>query len=64
MQTLENIRAFYQPIQPTTQVKNSEILYQEILPTEALQSYIHCFWQLKSNHKLSYSYPTLNFESD
>lgn len=56
MQTLENIRAFYQPIQPTTQVKSSEILYQEILPTEALQSYIHCFWQLKSNHKLSYSY--------
>ena len=45
MQTLENIRAFYQPIQPTTQVKNSEILYQEILPTEALQSYIHCFWR-------------------
>lgn len=56
MKDFENIRKFYQPIQPTVQPKNTAILYQEILPTELLQSYIHCFWQLKTNNRLSHLY--------
>lgn len=56
MQDLKDVRKFYQPIQPTVQAKNTAILYQEILPIVALQSYIYCFWQLKTNDKLSHHY--------
>jgi AraC-like DNA-binding protein len=49
----EQIRQLYHPIQPTIKQSVENVMYQEITPTETLQGFIYCYWQLKTKHQLS-----------
>jgi len=53
---LKFLRDYYKPIQPTVSKTNSEISYQEISPSVAIENYVYCFWQLKTKKKLSENY--------
>lgn len=53
MKINEQIRALYQPIQPTIKPSESQVTYQEIIPSIFLQEFIYCYWQLKTTEKLS-----------
>lgn len=48
-----NIRAYYNPIQPTIKASDEKISYTEFLPAPQLQPFIYCYWQLKTNEQLS-----------
>ena len=47
------IRQRYHPIQPTIKQTGENVTYQEITPSEPLQEFIYCYWQLKTKHQLS-----------
>ena len=47
------IRQLYKPIQPTIKQSAENITYFEFLPALQLQSYIYCYWQLKTTQTLS-----------
>lgn len=53
MKNPANIRQLYTPIQPTVKQAADDVMYQEFLPSPALQSYIYCYWQLKTTQTLS-----------
>ncbi|CAM1343740.1 AraC family transcriptional regulator [Tenacibaculum amylolyticum] len=53
MTTFENIKNYYNPIQPTIKAENEKIQYHEIQPNENLQHFIYCFWQLKTCKQLN-----------
>lgn len=48
-----NIRALYNPIQPTATPWAEHVLYHEFLPDPKLQPFIYCYWQLKTTQPLS-----------
>lgn len=47
------IRDFYRPIQPTVDAKGEQTVYLEHVPDLGLQSYIYCYWQLRTIEPLS-----------
>lgn len=49
---LQIIQQLYQPVQPTVS-NTSDVLYNEMKPTPHLQSWIYCYWQLKTTAALS-----------
>jgi AraC-like DNA-binding protein len=53
MSALFNIRASYSPIQPTVKKSQGNVTYAEFLPEIRLQSYIYCYWELKTDHILT-----------
>jgi AraC-like DNA-binding protein len=53
MKNPANIRQLYTPIQPNVKQAANDVMYQEFLPSPALQSYIYCYWQLKTIQTLS-----------
>ncbi|WP_206604274.1 AraC family transcriptional regulator [Aquimarina sediminis] len=53
MKINKQIRALYQPIQPTIKRADKKVTYQEFIPNTFLQEYIYCYWQLKTTEKLS-----------
>ena len=48
-----NLRQLYKPIQPTISQTAEDVSYREFMPHTQLQSYIYCYWQLKTNHPLT-----------
>lgn len=52
MNNHHKIRELFQPIQPTVKQTGGRVSYCEFLPSSGLQSYIYCYWQLKTNEKL------------
>lgn len=48
MREFEIIKNYYKPIQPTVKAENEKIIYQEITPNTPLESFVYCFWQLKT----------------
>ena len=48
-----NIRALYNPIQPTVKQSADNVSYFEFLPEIKLQPFIYCYWQLKTTQTLS-----------
>lgn len=48
-----DIRQLYTPIQPTIKQSAENVTYFEFLPALQLQSYIYCYWQLKTTQTLS-----------
>lgn len=56
MQIPPNIRQFYTPIQPTVKQSAENVTYAEFLPDLQLQPFIYCYWQLKTDEKLSEEY--------
>ncbi len=48
-----DIRSLYTPRQPSTQPFADSISYKECLPALVLQSYIYCYWELKTTRKLT-----------
>lgn len=52
MKPLKNIRAFYTPVQPAVKQQDNNVCYTEFLPKTDLQSFIYCYWQLKTNQSL------------
>ncbi len=53
MRTILGIKELYIPVQPTIKNAGTDIVYQEFLPANELQEYIYCYWQLKTNKKIS-----------
>ncbi|NIJ55161.1 DUF6597 domain-containing transcriptional factor [Dyadobacter arcticus] len=52
MDLIKNIRNLYNPIQPTVKQSAGNVTYQEFLPDQSIQSYIYCYWQLKTSRPL------------
>lgn len=50
---ITDIRSFYTPIQPTVKQTAEQVNYTEFLPQTALQSFVYCYWQLKTNSPLT-----------
>lgn len=48
-----DIRELYKPVQPTIKESADNVTYSEFLPDIKLQSYIYCYWQLKTTKELS-----------
>lgn len=48
-----DIRTYYSPVQPAINTTKGEVRYREFLPAKELQPFIYCYWQLKSNKKLT-----------
>lgn len=53
MKNPANIRPLYTPIQPTVKQAANGVMYQEFLPAPCLQSYIYCYWNLKTTQTLA-----------
>lgn len=47
-----NIRNLYTPIQPTVKQTAENVTYREFLPADTLQSFIYCYWELKTSQPL------------
>lgn len=45
---LPDIRNLFQPLQPATRGAEGQVLYREQLPAPGLQTWIHCYWELKT----------------
>lgn len=52
MNSLSEIRNLYKPIQPAIHPNDNEVEYLEILPSDELQEFIFCYWQLKTKTSL------------
>ena len=50
--SIKIIRTLYSPIQPTIKRSNNSVIYSEHLPHPELQSYLYCYWELKTHSKL------------
>ena len=48
-----NLRTLYIPVQPTVRQSDDNVTYAEFLPELRLQSFIYCYWQLKTTRELS-----------
>jgi hypothetical protein len=53
MNTPAAIRELYRPLQPTIKQSDQHVTYTEFLPDTYLQKFIFCYWQLKTDQKLS-----------
>lgn len=53
---IRGIRKLYMPVQPTVTESIPNVIYQEILPTDRLRTFIYCYWQLKTTHRLENSF--------
>jgi AraC-like DNA-binding protein len=49
----DQIRQLYHPIQPIIKQSEENVTYQEITPSQPLQKFIYCYWQLKTEYQLS-----------
>lgn len=47
------IRSLYKPVQPTVKQSADHVSYTEFLPAQQLQSFIYCYWELKTQQRLS-----------
>ena len=53
MQTnLSFIKKHFNPVQPGLINTQESVAYQEMMPHPALQNYIYCYWELKTNQSL------------
>lgn len=52
MKLFTDIRQLYNPIQPTIKQSADNVTYFEFLPDLNLQTYIYCYWELKTNQIL------------
>ncbi|UZR98467.1 AraC family transcriptional regulator [Chondrinema litorale] len=53
VKAIEEIKLYYRPIQPSVQTKDEWITYQEAKPNKEIESFVYCFWQLKTQETLS-----------
>ena len=53
MSSTRFIRDYYRPIQPTVDSKGEKTIYLEHVPKVGLETYIYCYWQLKTLEPLS-----------
>lgn len=47
-----SVRHLYKPVQPVAGLSPELVSYSEAFPDERLQSFIYCYWELKSTEKL------------
>ncbi|GJH40008.1 transcriptional regulator [Capnocytophaga sp. HP1101] len=47
------LHPYYHPVQARIPHTQSEVSYREFVPTEALQPFIYCYWELKTNTNLA-----------
>ncbi|MGH1366335.1 MAG: AraC family transcriptional regulator [Calditrichia bacterium] len=52
MKPASELRQLYTPIQPTVKQAAENVTYREYLPNEKLQSFIYCYWELKTTRVL------------
>ncbi|ACE06131.1 hypothetical protein Aasi_0749 [Candidatus Amoebophilus asiaticus 5a2] len=53
MQLPIDLSKYFSPIQPTIKGTDKQVAYRECLPDIRLQSYIYCYWELKTNQALA-----------
>ncbi len=53
MNPIQKIRRLYTPIQPSIRASTDGVNYSQHLPDQRLQNFIYCYWELKTNTKLS-----------
>jgi len=56
VKSLKNIKYHYRPIQPTVTQKSKEVVYLERTPNPKIDTFIYCFWQLKTQKKLAFPF--------
>lgn len=47
------LRNLYYPVQPTVRQTAADVIYTEFLPATHLQTFIYCYWQLKTTKELT-----------
>jgi AraC-like DNA-binding protein len=47
-----DLRDLYRPLQPTVRQTGGTVSYRELLPAPALQPWVYCYWQLKTDQPL------------
>lgn len=47
------LRNLYKPVQPTVRQSAEQVSYYEFLPADQLQSFIYCYWELKTHAPLN-----------
>jgi len=52
MHPIQKIRKLYTPIQPTIRATTHGVTYTEYVPDPVIQSYIYCYWELKTTTPL------------
>lgn len=52
MEFIKDIRRLYKPVQPVVKQRGEQVTYCEFLPDPALQEFIYCYWQLKTEKPL------------
>lgn len=57
MPVIPDIRQLYMPIQPAVKPFAGDVSYREYLPDARLQSFIYCYWELKTQQQLETSFP-------
>lgn len=50
---LTDIRQYYAPVQPAVKRSAEDVVYYELPPAPEIQSYIYCYWELKTSRKLN-----------
>lgn len=48
MKELLQLRTLFMPVQPTVTHSADKVLYNEVLPSQALSGLVYCYWQLES----------------
>ncbi len=56
MKELENIKKYYNPLQPTVKTESGQIAYKEVAAVKEIEHFVHCFWQLKTPQPLNHSF--------
>lgn len=56
MREVETIRKYFKPIQPSVKSGQENISYEEFQPNYQLENFIHCYWQLSTQHFLETPY--------
>lgn len=49
----DQIRKYFNPIQPSVKTKDGIIAYEERMPTPGLRNHIHCYWKLNTQQRLA-----------
>ncbi|CAM9110010.1 helix-turn-helix domain-containing protein [Acinetobacter bereziniae] len=56
MHNVFNLRKLYHPVQPTVKQAGKNVFYNEISPDDKLLSIIYCYWELKTDQILDFSF--------
>ena len=56
LEQFNDIRKYFNPIQPSVRFDEEKVIYQEFEPVSQLQNLIHCYWKLNTKQRLNYPF--------